>query len=206
MNNLRQLIRHYTGSGNAPDRQNRARRTGAARRRLTTESLERRELLAAGIVHQNSWSQYDVNNDYTISARDALSVINFLGRGGETEQGSGAVNNMFYDVNGDGVVTAVDALGVINAIGRGEGAEADPNIELILTARQTGVDAGDFIPDNFNLDLIPDDNGEINVEVGQVFDIEASFDDLRSGTNQRLGVFQLIANIDQQLAGCICHW
>ena len=193
MKSLRHLVRRYTKLASAPARPPQSRQLSSRQRRLTSEALERRELLAAGIVNQNSWNAYDVNNDYSVTARDALSVINFLGRAGEGQEGSDSSSGMFYDVNGDNVVTAADALGVINAIGRGEGEEND-QIEWLVTPRQTGVDPGGF-PDDFNLDLIQADaNGEYNVEVGQYFDIEFSYDDLRTG-GARLGMFQAIADI-----------
>ncbi len=195
MNNLRKLIRRYrTRSSDKQQRRGQlARRAEPTQRRLTTESLERRELLAGDMLaFHNPWNQFDVNNDYTISARDALGVINYLGRGGEAEQGAGVGEQMFYDVNGDNQITAADALGVINAIGRGEAA-GEPLIELLLTAREYGVEPGTSFP--FNNDLIAADvNNEINVAVGEVFELEVSYEDLRTFSS-RLGAFQLITDV-----------
>ena len=92
---------------------------------------------------------------------------------------------MFYDVNADGNISASDALGVINALGRGE--EVGELVELLITARTTDDEA------------IPVDvNGRVNVAVGEVFDLEIAYDDLRTnsfGNISELGVFQLIADI-----------
>jgi hypothetical protein len=198
MKHLRQLIGRYR----TPSTDNQPRRAQAARRnanprRLSSENLEKRELLAAGVLEMhNPWNQFDVNNDRAITARDALSVINYLGRG-ESQQGFSA-ERMFYDVNGDNVVTAADALGVINAIGRGEGMP-EPLVELLLTARQYGVAPGNTLPFNNDL-IIADANNEINVEVGQVFDLEISYEDLRL-FNDRLGAFQLITDITTSSGG-----
>ncbi len=85
-------------------------------RRLSLESLEARQLLAAGI--QNPSNPLDVNDDLRISALDALVIINELGRQ-RNSQGSGPVSSLYYfDVGGDGATTSGDALRVINAIGR----------------------------------------------------------------------------------------
>lgn len=193
MKNLRQLMRRYRNKSSGQSHPaRRSRRAETTQRRLTTEALERRELLAAGVMeNHNPWNQFDVNNDRAITARDALGVINYLGRG-ESEQAAGDGDRMFYDVNGDNQITAADALGVINAIGRGEGME-EPIVELLLTAREYGADPGAVLP--FDDDLIAaDGNGEINVEIGDIFDLEIAYDDLR-GFGARLGAFQLIVNL-----------
>lgn len=196
MKNLRHLLRR-SGKG-VPSRRQQVRRrvdSRAGQRMLTSEALERRELLAGDFLasSQNPINRFDVNTDFQITARDALGVINYLGRQAEGQQGDNGGRPMFYDVNGDNLITAADALGVINAIGRGEAQDSEL-IELLLTARQTGVVPGGSA-DDFNLDLIQADvNGEINVEVGEFFDLEVSYEDLRSN-NERLGAFQLITNI-----------
>ena len=157
MKNLHKLISGYRNS--SADKQRRrghlACRCEPIRRRLTTESLERRELLAGDVfAHHDPSSQFDVNNDNAISARDVP--------------------------------------GVINAIGSSEAA-GEPLIELLITAREYGVEPGTVYP--FNDDLIAADlNNEINVEVGEVFELEVSYDDLRL-FGDRLGAFQLITDV-----------
>ena len=75
---------------------------------------------------------------------------------------------------------------MINALGRGE--EVGEIVELVLTART----ANDEL-------IAPDANGEINVNVGERFDLEVAYDDLR--VNQflqpdvELGVFQLFTDV-----------
>lgn len=186
MRNLRQLIRR---SGLLPSDQRRRRseklrRGEATRRRLGNEVLERRELLAGDMIlaaNHNYWNPYDVNDDGAITARDALGVINYLSRAGEGEAITAANLEMFYDVNADNNISAADALGVINAISRGE--EVGELVELLLTARDLN-----------DQPITPDGDGEINVEVGQVFNLEVAYDDLRL-FNNRLGVFQLFTDI-----------
>lgn len=190
MRNLRHLIRRagLLSSDKRRRRSEKFRRSGTTQRRLSNEALEKRELLAGDIQlveGHNYWNRYDVNDDGNITARDALGVINYMDRAGEGElQGDGL--GMFYDVNGDSNITAADALGVINAINRGE--EVGELIELILTARD----------DNDNL-LSVDGSGDINVEVGEIFNLEVSYDDLRVnplfGPEIELGAFQLYTDI-----------
>ena len=145
---------------------------------------------AIGLVpNHNYWNRYDVNDDFRVTARDALNVLNYMGRGGEAEDVDSNAK-MFYDVNADRRVSAADALSVINAMGRGEG-DADDLIELLITAR------------DLNDQVLPlDNNGEINVEVGQIFDIEISYDDLRL-FNDRLGAFQLFTDIPFSQSGVV---
>ncbi|QEG02502.1 Dockerin type I repeat protein [Stieleria maiorica] len=66
----------------------------------------------------------DVDGDQDVSIRDALIVINDLGRLGNRTLGAGETSGFDIDVNNDGIVSAIDALRVINAIQRateGEG-------------------------------------------------------------------------------------
>jgi thiamine phosphate synthase YjbQ (UPF0047 family) len=185
MKNLRNLFRR-SGLLASDQRHRRAgqdRRSHAAPRRLNNEMLEKRELLAGDLAapDHNYWNRFDVNDDRQITSRDALAIINYMGRGGEAEQVDAAGLKMFYDVNADRNVSAVDALGVINAISRGE--EVGELVEFLITAR------------DLNDQPIPaDGSGEINVDVGEMFDIEISYDDLRT-FNNRLGVFQLFVDI-----------
>ena len=158
-------------------------------RKLKQEALEKRELLAGDIFlnsQHNYLNAFDVNNDRQITARDALGIINHLGNIGEGEElGDIDGSQMFYDVNADGNISASDALGVINALGRGE--EVGELVELLITARTT------------NDEEIPADaNGRVNVSVGEIFDLEIAYDDLRTnsfGNISELGVFQLITDI-----------
>ncbi len=86
MRNLRHLIRR-SGLLSTEQRRRRpekARRSDVTQRRLSSEVLEKRELLA-GDMHvlasnHNYWNRYDVNDDGQISSRDALGVINYMSR------------------------------------------------------------------------------------------------------------------------------
>ncbi len=130
MKNLRQFVRRsgLLATGKRRRRLSTSRRSDATNRRLSSETLEKRHLLAGGILaSQNVANRYDVNADGSVTARDALGVVNFLARSSSSEgessglTSSSAKSGYFYDVNGDNNVTAADALGVINALARAEG-------------------------------------------------------------------------------------
>jgi len=228
MKSLRHLLRRASQHSSKGRRRTPATLAAArpTNRRLTSEALERRQLLAGDLLgnflaaSQNPANQFDVNSDSRVTALDALGVINFLGRGGESQQGGSSSNEMYYDVNGDSEVTAVDALGVINAIGSGEG-QGDALIELLLTARRYNEDPGD-IDDVFDADLIgpeseivpapfrpmrvvPDANEPIEVAVNEIFDLELSYDDFRESDEEggRLGAFRIISDIFADQAGVL---
>jgi hypothetical protein len=82
-------------------------------RRLNSEKLENRSLMASDIAH-NFILPHDVNDDNSVTAVDALVVINELNRGGrKAEDGA---HNKFHDVNDDSNLNAMDALQVINRL------------------------------------------------------------------------------------------
>ena len=128
MRNLRQLFRR-SGLLSTQKRRRRSenpRRGAATQRRLSNEVLEKRELLAGdmgdGLVSQhNYWNRYDVNDDFQVTARDALGIINYLASERAEAESVLSDSSMFYDVNADSRITAADALGVINAMNSGEG-------------------------------------------------------------------------------------
>ena len=91
--------------------------THRRRKRLGFQTLESRRLLAAVTVDlQNVDHPTDVNTDGTVSAIDALVVMNRIHRGPDETQ-VGRTKLLFCDVNGDGDVTSLDALRVINRLG-----------------------------------------------------------------------------------------
>jgi len=194
-------LRHLFCRSGSPSSDQRNRRSGKARRRhatsrrLSSEALEKRQLLAAdGLLASNhmhnGWFPADVNDDRHATPSDALAIINYLAENGEAEQVEGdGENQMFYDVNDDYNVTPADALGVINALSRGE--EVGELVELLLTARDVN-----------DQPITPDGNGDINVDVGEVFFLEVSYDDLRTFGNRR-GVFQLYTDISISQAGVL---
>ena len=67
-----------------------ARKHTSPRRRLRSEKLETRQLLAANAFH-NELMPEDVNEDGQITAADALAIINQMGRqeAGETLETTG---------------------------------------------------------------------------------------------------------------------
>ncbi|TWU45387.1 Calx-beta domain protein [Novipirellula aureliae] len=195
MRHLRQLLGR-SGWPQAEKRRNPNKNHGGRKRRLQSEALERRELLAGDVLassYHNASMPTDVNQDSQITPLDALMVINYLSdkSGAEGEQITG-----FVDVNGDGEITPSDALMVINELSRlGEGA-GEPVIELQLNPKSpTGVGSS-----NSNLPDVDNDR-TFDVSVGQVFELEVSYLDLRSAdaeqgeTPDRRGVFQLVTDI-----------
>ncbi|TWU23268.1 peroxidase [Novipirellula galeiformis] len=95
------------------------------RRRLKSETLETRQLLAANLFH-NELIPEDTNEDGVVSAIDALTIINEINRqtrGGDVATGDGGQvedrgRGRMTDVNNDGRDTALDALMVINRLHR----------------------------------------------------------------------------------------
>ena len=92
-------------------------KTHARHRKLLSERLEPRVLLANDLTFQNPGQQFDVNRDLRVSALDALQVINFVAKNG-SDFALPAINSgsNFPDVNGSNKVTALDALQIINQL------------------------------------------------------------------------------------------
>ena len=70
---------------------------------------------------QNPWQVGDVNRDGTVTPRDALEVINYLGLALNPNlplvpEGVQPFAPVFYDVSGDQLVSPLDALRVINIL------------------------------------------------------------------------------------------
>ncbi len=75
---------------------------------------------------QNQLNRYDVTGNASITAHDALVVINILGRrSGEIVKVTDTPTDFFADVNGDYVVSAADALMVINSLAMARAAETE---------------------------------------------------------------------------------
>ena len=81
-------------------------------RKLFSETLEPRAMLAADTVH-NFLFPHDVDDDGSVTPLDALVVINRLNRGGDD---ASSVKRQFHDVDDDSQVTPLDALILINDI------------------------------------------------------------------------------------------
>ncbi len=91
--------------------------SGVKRRKPRAEILETRRLLTIDCFHNEELPE-DVNNDGIVSAVDALTVINAMGRQTQND------GDLFTDVNNDGLRTAGDAVRVINRLSR-EGRQLD---------------------------------------------------------------------------------
>ncbi|WDQ16180.1 Ig-like domain-containing protein [Rhodopirellula sp. P2] len=209
MKNLRQLLRSVSPSSSRKRSEDRSRANRSNKRRLLSESLEARQLLAGDVpsvvdsapqeesthaVAHNYWRAYDVDNNKYVTALDALMVINHLNSRGEGEAlTEGDEFTGFVDVTGDNRVTALDALSVINALNRGEGESEVPLVEFVLAARNLD----DSLVDNTTgaTDVLPDDNVELtyNVDVNEVFKLEVGVKDLRS--RMETGVFRAVTDI-----------
>ncbi len=90
-------------------------------RRLTSEQLENRQLLAANMFHNEAMPE-DVTEDGFVTVIDALTVVNQLSRndlGGERGDSETRGRGRMTDVNNDGRDSPIDALMVINRINRG---------------------------------------------------------------------------------------
>ena len=191
MRNLRTLFSNRIKSGFKKRRRSasRSRSLASTGRQLSSESLEKRELLAGDVLengYHNFHTPYDVNADYQISAMDALVVLNKLEQvfvSGESAASSDE-KLTYPDVNNDGRLTASDALGVINAMGRGEG--VGELVEMFLSAR----DAND--------QAIQPINGEYNIPVDEKFFLEIAYSDLRTPTEAN-GAYQIRADVTANL-------
>ena len=76
---------------------------------------------------QNEASPLDVNADGSVTAFDALLVINFLNT---QPSDPPAFQQPYLDVNGDDAITAIDALFVINALNAQAASEGEANDEF----------------------------------------------------------------------------
>lgn len=197
MKSLRQLLRRNQPQTGASQNSRRAgkRSYGDVKRRLTTQALEQRQLLAGDVLDaHNGWNRFDVNQDWKISPSDALSVINYLAT--DNAQGEETQQDVFrgrkVDVNGDGQITPSDALGVINAIARGEAANT-PVVELLLSARDTS-----------DQELAAASSGTIEVGVGieNSFLLEVAYDDRRT-FGADTGVFSIYPDLGFSRGGLL---
>ena len=87
-----------------------------SRRQLLLESLEHRQLLAADF--QNSFNEFDVDDDGLVAPLDALLIINELNAGGARDLRVSPAAG-WVDVSGDNFITPLDALLVITALNTG---------------------------------------------------------------------------------------
>lgn len=106
-------------------------------RKLRTELLESRQLMAADMLQHNVFDAEDVNDDGLCSPLDALLVLQELNAKGSV---GSANNRIFSDVNNDGARSPADVLQVINRLnqrgsnpnGQNHGGSNDPNPKLTI--------------------------------------------------------------------------
>ncbi len=152
------------------------RRRSLTRQRLL-EQLEQRFLLASD--WHNQFIANDVNDDFRVSAIDALMVINKLATQGGLPLptlAQGTRPDAYYDTNEDGFVTAVDALSVINDISLGKASAGPTNPRLIdvvpvdgttiLASFDRPMGASAIDPSNYN---ITNENGQAIEVLGAYF-------------------------------------
>ncbi len=167
-------------------------RTRMPRRALRSETLEKRQLLAGDLAeHHNYAIPEDVNGDWRVTPLDALLVLTHLSRNGGNSSLAGMSSEdtgHFVDVSGTGEVTPLDALLVLNRIASGEA--AGELLQLQLNPRTAGDTA--FSASAFNAAT-----RELTVGVGEVFNLELLYRDLRpSGIgNPKLGAFAIYSDI-----------
>ncbi|EMI21963.1 Peptidase M10A and M12B, matrixin and adamalysin domain protein [Rhodopirellula maiorica SM1] len=99
--------------------------------------------------NHNLYDPTDANDDGSISALDALVIINQLSRSNESTTG-------FSDVNGDGYVTALDALMVINSL---VPTETEGTSEFVVVADPT--DSGDESVESVDETTTSEDDSEL---------------------------------------------
>ena len=99
---------------------------------------------------QNPSDPFDVDNSGSVSARDALLIINRIVRNGSRLPPDNDSSDRFYDVSGDGRATPIDALRVINQLVRqrlgGEGEsvlDPEPFDRAIVTWIDADLDTDD---------------------------------------------------------------
>lgn len=95
---------------------------------------------------QNTALPPDVNNDGSVSALDALLVINDLSRSQRVSGESAPLlsSNYMLDVNGDDRVSVLDALNVVNYISRAQAAARGEG-EALAVAPETDVVQGGIV-------------------------------------------------------------
>lgn len=149
------------------------RRSGLARV-LRSEPLEKRHMMAGDsyLPYHNDLISEDTNQDYNVTALDALLVINALNAGSAgalATDGVGKTDGPRIDVSGDNHLSPLDALQVINRL-NGEGEVGDiVGFEYELTNT-----AGTPLPNN-------------TASVGQLIQLRTYVQDLRGFDAQ--GVF-----------------
>lgn len=156
-------------------------RRASLHRALRGESLESRHMMAGDVYlpFHNDLIPEDANGDYTVSALDALLVINALNSGdsGElTGPGIGKADGPLVDVSGDNLLSPLDALKIVNRL-NGEGETAP----LVGFTYQLTDQSGNPLPNN-------------RANVGQLVQLKTFIQDLRGFDAQ--GIFAGFLDLD----------
>ena len=135
------MIQRLTLSG----KPSRRRHERSIRRRLSSEQLETRTLLAGDLM-QNPASVTDVNADGMTTPIDALFILNELNSGGARSlvAGEDPSSAVFYDVNGDSFLSPMDALVVLNKL------NAEGEDDLLVQIRLEVSDLEDNVIENID--------------------------------------------------------
>ena len=192
MKNLRHALRPSSWFG-SPQRRQRPQEKKINQRRLRSETLEKRELLAGDLLrpdvnpHHNGLLAVDANADGWVTPGDVLVVLNALSenqRIGGAANGESAGDIEFkVDVNDDDILSPADALMIINDLNENGPRAMDPLVEFTLDARD--------LDDN----LLPRDAaGNVSVDINEIFQLEVGYNDLR-GTFNATGVFAQYLNL-----------
>ena len=159
-------------------------------RRLGSESLEKRQLLAGDLGTQdynpehNYFNRHDVDDDSQITVMDALAVINRLRSQatlGEAEATGPSDDSFMTDVNNDFRTTPQDALNVINAIRRGE-AVGEPLIFDLIAIDNDGNEIAEV-------------DGVYQVTTGQDITLVVSYIDDRAAPATQSGLARVAADL-----------
>lgn len=161
-------------------------RRAGLHRVLRGESLEGRHMMAGDVYlpYHNDLIPEDTNGDYSVSALDALLVINALNAGQTGEligPGIGKADGPLIDVSGDNSLSALDALKIVNRL-NGEG-ETSPLVGFTYQ----------FLDQNGN--PLPTNNaGKPQASVGQLVQLKTFIQDLRGFDAQ--GIFAGFLDLD----------
>lgn len=112
-------------------------RLALARRRLQTETLENRVLLAGDtLAWHNADLPFDTNGDGRVSSHDAQLVLDDLNEHGSRDVDPSVIPPGLIDVTGDGVITARDGMQIVEHLTQGSG-EGDAKVQVRLAVTAT---------------------------------------------------------------------
>lgn len=134
----------------------RKQRRQSTRRKLQSENLETRNLLAANLFHNEAMPE-DVNEDDQVTALDALTIINRMNREQAGEAAGDVGRGQMTDVNNDGRNSALDALMVINRLNRDQRGSRGSGSPDVGSGNQDQTDSGTNVDESDAGDTTDDD-------------------------------------------------